>query len=167
MCIKRVGAAPPHWACAGSCEAHLRVAPQSGGQVPPEQANQPAAAPRGGGGGTRTHSLLLQPLPRQQPQLSESTILSGCQATGLFSCGNPALPASSNCVVPAPHPVGRGWRPLPACCSLEQVCFLPLGTSCIEERELYEVNNKETIIYTPGVKVNLQNSNNHRNSIHK
>lgn len=50
LCIKRVGAAPPHWACAGSCEAHLRVAPQSGGQVPPEQANQPAAAPRGGGG---------------------------------------------------------------------------------------------------------------------
>ena len=21
--VKRVGAAPPHWACAGNCEAHL------------------------------------------------------------------------------------------------------------------------------------------------
>ena len=68
LCVKRVGAAPPHWACAGNCEAHLRVAPQSGGQVPPEQASQPAAAPWGGGEPASTLSVAAAaPTPAAPP----------------------------------------------------------------------------------------------------
>ena len=171
LCVKRVGAAPPHWACAGSCEAHLRVAPQSGGQIPPEQASQPAAAPRGGGQPAPTlcccsRSHASSPTVSNPRSLRAPFSLAARPLACFLAVTQPCQPLRTAWSPPL-IPSARGWRPLPACCSLEQVCSLPLGTSCLEERELYEVNNKETIIYTPGVKVNLQNSNNHKNSIHK
>ena len=136
-------------------------------------ASQPASRCTPGWGGTRTHSLCCcsrshasSPTVSTRSLLRAPFSLAARPLACFLAVTQPCQPLQTAWSLPL-IPWARGWRPLPTCCSLEQVCSLPLGTSCLEERELYEVNNKETIIYTPGVKVNLQNSNNHKNSIHK